>query len=148
MFLALLLLGVVQARAQKMVVALNDGNEIMLDEAVGSCKITFADGQMLFHVDNTVKKTFGIKDVQRIYSPRYSSVDALDAKMKIAYYPADEEVVVDAIPGTTIAVYSTDGACVMSKVQTIAAPAISVAHLSSGTYIVVVGSETLKFVKR
>lgn len=147
--LALLFLGVVQVRAQKMVVALNDGSEVLLDEEASSVrKITFSDGKMFFHADNTVKNTFDIKSIQRIYAIRYSSVDALNTRNKIEYLPARQEIIVHTTPGTAITMYRTDGVCVLSKVQTLAAPAINIAHLSAGTYVVGAEGETLKFVKQ
>ena len=146
--LALLFVGSVQLRAQKMVVALSNNTEVFLDEDITTSKITFSDGKMLFHVNGEVKNTFEIKDINRIYTPRYSSVEALDVLHEIAYLSATQELIVGADPGTVIAIYYANGAKALSHIQTIASTPISVAHLPAGAYVVVLGGKTLKFVKQ
>lgn len=148
LILALFFMGTVQVSAQKMVVALSDDTQILLDEDITTAKITFSDGKMLFHVNGAVKNTFEIKDINRIYTPRYSSVEALDVLHEIAYLSATQELIVGADPGTVIAIYYANGAKALSRIQTIASTPISVAHLPAGAYVVVVGGKTLKFVKR
>lgn len=149
LFLALLLLGVVQARAQQIAVTFNDGGMWQFDECPGDCKITFSNGQMLFHVNDAVESTIAIKDIQRmVFYAYHASVDDMEVRNSIVYNPISAELVADVAPGTAIKIYRTSGECVLSRIQTVAAPAINLAHLSAGTYIVVAGSETLKFVKR
>lgn len=149
LFLAILFASAMPLRAQQMAVALSDGNELKFEENYTSCKITFSDGQMLFHVDGAVKNTIGVKDINRIYF--YSvdaNVDELLGKEVVAYSAATEELLVHAQPGTAVAVYHVNGMLTLSRVQTIASTPISVAHLPAGTYVAVVGDVTLKFVKR
>ena len=150
MFLVLFLLGVVQARAQQIAVTFNDGGMSQFDEYYpGDCKITFSNGQMLFHVNGALDCTIAIKDIQRmVFYAYHASVDDMEAKNSIVYNPVSAELVANVAPGTAIKIYRTCGECVLSRIQTVAAPAINLAHLSAGTYIVVAGSETLKFVKR
>ena len=148
LLLALLFAGSLQLKAQKMVVAFNNSTEVFLDEDITTSKITFSGGKMLFHVNGAVKNTFEIKDIKRIYTPRYSSVEALNALHKIAYQSATQELVVGADPGTVIAIYYANGAKALSHIQTIASTPVSVAHLPAGAYVAVVGGKTLKFVKQ
>lgn len=148
LMLALLFMGTLQVSAQKMFVALHDNTEIMLDEDIMDAKITFSDGKMLFHVNNAVKNTFEIKDIKKIYSVTYSSIETMDIPNKIEYSSVKQKLVVQNAPGAVIAVYHVSGTQVLSCVQRIAAAPISVAHLPAGTYVAVVGSETLKFVKQ
>ena len=148
LILALLFVGSMQLSAQKMVVALNNSTEVFLDEDITTSKITFSDGKMLFHVNGEVKNTFEIKDINRIYTLRYSSVEALDVLHEIAYLSATQELIVGADPGTVIAIYYANGAKALSHIQTIASTPISVAHLPAGAYVVVLGGKTLKFVKQ
>ena len=146
---ALLLLGVAQARAQQIAVTFNDGGMFQFDEYPGDCKITFSNGQMLFHVNDAVKSTIAIKDILRmVFYEYHASVDDMEARNSMVYNPISAELVANVAPGTAINIYRTCGECVLSRIQTVAAPAINLAHLSAGTYIVVAGSETLKFVKR
>ena len=149
LFLAILFASAMQMRAQQMAVALSDGNELKFEENYTSCKITFSDGQMLFHVDGAVKNTIGIKDINRIYF--YSAdagVDELQGKDVVTYSAATEELLVHAQPGTIVAVYHANGALALAQMQTIAGTPVSVAHLPAGTYVAVVRNVTLKFVKR
>ena len=148
LILALLFMGAVQVSAQQMAVALGNGDEVTFDEDIATAKITFSNGQMLFHVGNTVKETINIKDIDRLYFYGVQgSVDAMPNAQVATYSAASEELTVNAQAGTTVNVYHANGACVISMVQTIAAIPISVAHLPAGVYVVAVGSETLKFVK-
>ena len=149
LILALLLLCVVQVEAQQIAVTLNDGGMWQFDENPGDCKITFANGQMLFHVNDAVEGTIAIKNIQRmVFYAYHASVDDMEVQNSIVYNPVSAELVADVAPGTAIKIYRTCGECVLSRIQTVAAPAINLAHLSAGTYIVVAGSETLKFVKQ
>ena len=148
LLLALLFAGSLQLQAQKMVVAFNNSTEVLLDEDIATCKITFSDGKMLFHVNGAVKNTFEIKDIKRIYAPRYSSVDALDMPYKMAYLSATQQLVVGAEPGIVMTVYHANGAKALSHIQTIASTPVSVAHLPAGAYVAVVGGKTFKFVKQ
>ena len=148
LILALLFMGAVQVSAQQMAVALGNGDEVTFDEDIATAKITFSNGQMLFHVGNTVKETINIKDIDRLFFYGVQgSVDAMPNAQIAIYSAASEELIVNAQAGTTVNVYHANGACVISMVQTIAAIPISVAHLPAGVYVVAVGSETLKFVK-
>ena len=149
LFLAILFASAMQMRAQQMAVALSDGNELKFEENYTSCKITFSDGQMLLHVDGTVKNTIGIKDINRIYFYSVDAgVDELQGKDVVTYSAATEELLVHAQLGTVVAVYHANGALVLERMQTITATPVSVAHLPAGTYVAVVGNVTLKFVKR
>ena len=148
-FLAILLASVVQMRAQQLAVAFNDGGEVKFEENYTSCKITFSNGQMLFHVDGAVKNTIGIKDISRIYFYGVDAhVDEMQNKDIVKYSAVTEELGIHAQPGTAVALYQTYGSLVLSRVQTIASAPISMAHLPAGVYMVVVGSKTLKFVKQ
>lgn len=148
LILALLLMGVAQTNAQQIAVFSRDGSEVKFDRGAQPRKITFSNGQMLFHVGDAVNSVFNIKDILRIDFYEYdASVDKVGTDSGISYDSMREELVVPVNPGTAISIYRTCGACVWSQLQTIAAPAISVAHLPAGTYVVVAGSETLKFVK-
>ena len=148
LILALLFMGVVQVRAQQMAVVTLEGTTEHAEYPYEKAKITFSDGQMLFHYDGKVTNTYNIKDIKQIFFYITGAVDSMPNANAITYSSLREELNVNAAPGTAITIYSTCGTRVLSKVQSVAAPAISVAHLQSGTYIVVVGSETLKFVKR
>ena len=151
LLLAFLVMGVAQASAQQIAVYSNDGSETKHEEsAYEMAKITFSNGQMLVHYGDVVKGTYNIKDIARIkfYERDGSSVGALNVETRITYSSKAEELIVHAAPGTVVRVYRTCGECVLSRVQTIAAPAIDLAHLPAGAYIAVVGSETLKFVKQ
>ena len=150
LLLALLFLGVAQVGAQQMVVYANDGGEIKFEELdYASCKITFSNGEMQFLVDGTVKNTMKIKDIQRIsFYGLQSGIEAVADEGSIVYSSDTETLLTGAQPGTLIAVYRIDGTPVLSHVQTFVSSAISVEHLPTGVYVVVVGSETLKFVKQ
>lgn len=148
-FLAIFLASVVQMRAQQVAVAFNDGGEVKFEENYTSCKITFSNGQMLFHVDGAVKNTIGIKDISRIYF--YGSnahVDEVLDKELMVYSADAEALLVHTNPGTAVAIYHANGSLILSRVQTIASTPISVAHLPAGAYIAVVENVTLKFVKQ
>ena len=148
-FFAILVASVVQMRAQQMAVAFNDGGEVKLEESHTSSKITFSNGKMIFHVDGTVKSTIEIKDINRIYFYDVNaSVDEMQNKEDVAYSAVTEELVIHAQPGTIVAIYRVNGTLALSCVQTIASTPISVAHLSAGTYVAVVGNVTLKFAKQ
>lgn len=149
LLLALLFMGTVQLSAQQLTVLLGNGGEVKFEEDITTSKITFANGQMLFHVGNTVKSTISIKDISRMYFyGQHASVDAMLGNEVATYSAAREELTVNAKPGTMVNVYHANGARVLSLVQTIAAAPISVAHLPAGVYVVVAGSETFKFVKQ
>ena len=148
LILALLFMGTMQMSAQQMAVLLGDGGEVKFDEDITTSKITFSNGQMLFHVGNTVKSTISIKNVSRMFFYGVQSVDAMPSDEVATYSAAREELIVNAKPGATVNVYHASGARVLSLVQPIAAAPISVAHLPAGVYVVAVGSETLKFVKQ
>ena len=148
-FLVALLAAAMQMRAQQVAVTLSDGNELKFAENYTSCKITFSNGQLQLHVDGVVKNTIGIKGINRIYFYSVDAgVDGLQNKDVVTYLAATEELLVHAQPGTAVAVYHVNGTLALSRVQTIAAAPMSVAHLPAGTYVAVVGNVTLKFVKR
>ncbi len=149
LILALLFVGSMQLSAQQMAVAFNNGGELMLEEDYTKCKITFSNGEMLFQVNEKVIETIEIKDISRIYFYEVNaSVDAMQGDELATYSVAREELVVHAQPGAVVTVYHVSGAKVLSHIQTIANTSISVAHLPAGIYMVVIGSETLKFVKQ
>ena len=138
-----------QMSAQQLGVLLSDGGEIKFDEDIAASKITFSNGQMLFHVGNTVKSTIDIKEIDRLFFYGVQgNVDTMPGEELATYSAARQELTVNAQPGTTVNVYHANGARVLTYVQTIAATPISVAHLPAGVYVVVVGSENLKFVKQ
>lgn len=148
-FLVMLFASVVQMRAQQMSVAFNNGGEVKFEESHTSSKITFSNGKMIFHVDGAVKNTIDIKDINRIYFYDVDArVDEVQDKDVMAYSAAAEELIVHAQPGAIVAIYHVNGALALSCVQTIAATPVSVAHLSAGTYVAVVGNVTLKFAKQ
>ena len=150
LLLASLFLGVVQVSAQQMVVYASNGNEIKFEELdYASCKITFSDGKMQFFVGGTIKNTMDIKGIQRIsFYGLQSGIEAVVDEGSIVYSSDTEALLTNTHPGAFIVVYRIDGAPVLSHVQTIASSVISVAHLPAGVYVAVVGSETLKFVKK
>lgn len=148
LILALLFMGAVQVRAQQMAVVTAEGTTEHAAYPYEKAKITFSNGQMLFHYDGKVTNTYNIKDIKQIFFYVTGAVDSMPNANTITYSSLKEELNINTAPGTAIAIYHTSGTCVLSKVQTVASPAISVVHLQSGTYIVVVGSETLKFVKQ
>lgn len=149
LILALLLLGVVQVRAQQIAVVTADktteyGHYPPYDNA----KITFSNGQMLFHYDGNVVGTFNIKDVEKLFFYITGSVDKIQKNKVVSYSSDCEELSVNSPVGTSVVVYHVNGSRVLSHLQTIASSTISVAHLPAGIYMVVIGSETLKFVKQ
>ena len=147
---ALLFVGIVQASAQQLIVQTNNGVETKFEELdYALCKITFENGSMHFHVGGTVKNTMAIKDIQRIsfYGLQGSGIEMVPNADSITYSSATESLAVNVQPGVIVMVYRIDGTHVLSHVQTIASSSVSVEHLPAGAYIVVAGSETLKFVK-
>ena len=147
LILMLLLAEVVQA--QQIAVMFKGGGGVELNESPNDCKITFSDGQMLFHVNGKIDCTFDIKEIQHaVFYAYQTSVDEMEAKGVIRYNPASDELTVDARPGTSVVVYHVKGKRAMSHIQTIASSSFSVAHLPVGAYVVVAGNDNLKFVKR
>ena len=150
LILALLFMGAVQMSAQQMAVALGNGDEVKFDEYmnIATAKITFSNGQMLFHYDGNVVGTFNIKDVEKLFFYITGSVDKIQKNKVVSYSSDCEELSVNSPVGTSVVVYHVNGSRVLSHLQTIASSTISVAHLPAGIYMVVIGSETLKFVKQ
>ena len=150
LLLAFLFLGMAQVNAQQMVVHANDGGEIRFEELdFPSCMMTFSNGKMQFYVGGTMKNTIDIKSIQRIsFYGLQSGIEAVVDEGPIVYSSDTEALLTNTHPGAFIVVYRIDGAPVLSHVQTIASSVISVAHLPAGVYVAVVGSETLKFVKK
>ena len=147
----LLFVGIVQASAQQMIVHMNDGVETKFEELdYASCKITFENGSMRFHVGGVVKNTVAIKDIQCIsfYGLQGSGIGVVPSAAPITYSSSTESLAVNVQPGVVVMVYCIDGTRVLSHVQTIASSSVSVEQLPAGAYIAVAGSETLKFVKR
>lgn len=149
LILMALFMGAVQVRAQQLEVqTVNEAAPKVYKYAPEACKITFSGGKMLFHHQGTVVDTYEIKDIQRIsFYADASSVADLRVANGIVYSSKTCELAVHAAPGTAIAVYRADGLRVLSKIQSIASPTINVAHLPMGTYVLVVGNETFKFVR-
>ena len=148
LILALLLLGVVQVRAQQIAVVTADKTTEYGHYPYDNAKITFSNGQMLFHYDGNVVGTFNIKDVEQLFFYITGSVDKIQKNKVVSYSSDCEELSVNSPVGTSVVVYHVNGNRVLSHLQTIASSTISVAHLPAGIYMVVVGSETLKFVKQ
>lgn len=148
LFFVLLLLGVVQARAQQIAVVTADKTTEYGHYPYDNAKITFSNGQMLFHYDGNVVGTFNIKDVEKLFFYITGSVDKIQKNKVVSYSSDCEELSVNSPVGTSVFVYHVNGNRVLSHLQTIASSNISVAHLPAGIYMVVVGSETLKFVKQ
>lgn len=148
LILALLLLGVVQVRAQQIAVVTTDKTTEYGHYPYDNAKITFSNGQMLFHYDGNVVGTFNIKDVEKLFFYITGSVDKIQKNKVVSYSSDCEELSVNSPVGTSVVVYHVNGNRVLSHLQTIASSTISVAHLPAGIYMVVVGSETLKFVKQ
>lgn len=146
---ALLFAATTQMSAQQMTVSLTTGGDISFEHNPSACKITFSGGQMLFHVNGEVKDSYSIKDIQRIFFYGVQgNVDDTPHKQAITYSSVTEELNINALPGTSVAVYHMSGTQALCQLQTIASSAISVAHLPAGTYVAIAGSETLKFVKQ
>ena len=145
---ALLLLGVAQARAQQIAVVTADKTTEYGHYPYDNAKITFSNGQMLFHYDGNVVGTFNIKDVEKLFFYITGSVDKIQKNKVVSYSSDCEELSVNSPVGTSVVVYHVNGNRVLSHLQTIASSTMSVAHLPAGIYMVVVGSETLKFVKQ
>lgn len=148
LFFVLLLLGVVQVRAQQIAVVTADKTTEYGHYPYDNAKITFSNGQMLFHYDGNVVGTFNIKDVEKLFFYITGSVDKIQKNKVVSYSSDCEELSVNSPVGTSVVVYHVNGNRVLSHLQTIASSTISVAHLPAGIYMVVVGSETLKFVKQ
>ena len=148
LFFVLLLLGVVQARAQQIAVVTADKTTEYGHYPYDNAKITFSNGQMLFHYDGNVVGTFNIKDVEKLFFYITGSVDKIQKNKVVSYSSDCEELSVNSPVGTSVVVYHVNGSRVLSHLQTIASSTISVAHLPAGIYMVVIGSETLKFVKQ
>ena len=148
LILALLLLGVVQVRAQQIAVVTADKTTEYGHYPYDNAKITFSNGQMLFHYDGNVVGTFNIKDVEKLFFYITGSVDKIQKNKAVSYSSDCEELSVNSPVGTSVVVYHVNGSRVLSHLQTIASSTISVAHLPAGIYMVVVGSGTLKFVKQ
>lgn len=148
LILALLLLGVVQVRAQQIAVVTADKTTEYGHYPYDNAKITFSNGQMLFHYDGNVVGTFNIKDVEKLFFYLTGSMDEIQKNKVVAYSSDCEELSVNSPVGTSVVVYHVNGNRVLSHLQTIASSTISVAHLPAGIYMVVIGSETLKFVKQ
>lgn len=148
LILALLLLGVVQVRAQQIAVVTADKTTEYGHYPYDNAKITFSNGQMLFHYDGNVVGTFNIKDVEKLFFYITGSVDKIQKNKVVSYSSDCEELSVNSPVGTSVVVYHVNGNRVLSHLQTIASSTISVAHLPAGIYVVVIGSETLKFVKQ
>ncbi len=148
LILALLLLGVVQVRAQQIAVVTADKTTEYGHYPYDNAKITFSNGQMLFHYDGNVVGTFNIKDVEKLFFYITGSVDKIQKNKVVSYSSDCEELSVNSPVGTSVVVYHVNGSRVLSHLQTIASSTISVAHLPAGIYMVVVGSKTLKFVKQ
>ena len=148
LILALLLLGVVQVRAQQIAVVTADKTTEYGHYPYDNAKITFSNGQMLFHYDGNVVGTFNIKDVEKLFFYITGSVDKIQKNKVVSYSSDCEELSVNSPVGTSVVVYHVNGNRVLSHLQTIASSTISVAHLPAGIYMVVIGSETLKFVKQ
>lgn len=148
LILALLLLGVAQVRAQQIAVVTTDKTTEYGHYPYDNAKITFSNGQMLFHYDGNVVGTFNIKDVEKLFFYITGSVDEIQKNKVVSYSSDCEELSVNSPVGTSVVVYHVNGNRVLSHLQTIASSTISVAHLPAGIYVVVIGSETLKFVKQ
>lgn len=145
----LLFAATTQMSAQQMAVSLTTGEAISFEYDPSACKITFSGGQMLFHANGEVKNSYNIKEIQRIFFyGGAGNVDTMPHEQVITYSSATEELNINTQPGTSVAVYHLSGAQALCQLQTIASSTISVAHLPAGTYVVVAGSETLKFVKQ
>ena len=148
LILALLLLCVAQVEAQQIAVVTADKTTEYGHFLYDNAKITFSNGQMLFHYDGNVVGTFNIKDVEKLFFYITGSVDKIQKNKVVAYSSDCEELSVNSPVGTSVVVYHVNGNRVLSHLQTIASSTISVAHLPAGIYVVVIGSETLKFVKQ
>lgn len=148
---ALLLAGVVQMKAQDFVITVKDKSgattELWSNSSIGACKLTFVNGQMKFHEGDVVKSTFKIKDMAGMGFYTSQGVESAVAGAGVSYAAATEQLVVNAVPGTVVTVYSVDGQKAYSHMVTISTNVISVAHLPAGVYVAVAGGETLKFVK-
>ena len=148
LILALLFAGSMQMRAQQMVVVTGEGETTHTEYPYEKANITFSNGQMLFHFDGKVAKTYNIKDIEKIYFyVDDATVDAMPSPDAVSYSSHREELTINALPGTPIVLYHANGAQAFSYVQPIASMPVSVAHLPAGVYVVAVGGETHKFVK-
>ena len=135
-------------RAQQIAVVTADKTTEYGHYPYDNAKITFSNGQMLFHYDGNVVGTFNIKDVEKLFFYLTGSMDEIQKNKVVSYSSDCEELSVNSPVGTSVVVYHVNGNRVLSHLQTIASSTISVAHLPAGIYMVVVGSETLKFVKQ
>jgi hypothetical protein len=147
---AFLFAGGIQINAQQMIVYASNGEETKFEESdYTQCKVTFSEGKMLFHVGGAVKNTFDIKSIQRIsFYGLQSAASGVTEGETIQYFPEAEMFAVNAHPGSLVAVYNLNGTEALSFVHTIASSTVSIAHLPAGVYVIVVGNETLKFVKQ
>ena len=146
--LVLLIVVSVQVKAQQMTVVTADKTTEYAQWPYESAKITFTNGQMLFHYGNDVLGVYNIKDIKRIFFYGTDGVDLMSGKKPLAYSPRTGVISVNTQLGTSVEVYQMNGVRVLSQMHTIATDEIDVSHLPSGPYVVVAGKETLKFVKQ
>ena len=129
LILALLLLGVVQVRAQQIAVVTADKTTEYGHYPYDNAKITFSNGQMLFHYDGNVVGTFNIKDVEKLFFYLTGSMDEIQKNKVVSYSSDCEELSVNSPVGTSVVVYHVNGNRVLSHLQTIASSTISVAMI-------------------
>ena len=93
LILALLFVGSMQLSAQQMVVVAGESSNTHWEYPYDDAKITFSDGQMLFHLKGKVTNTYNIKDIERIYFFVYdAAVDAMPTAETMSYSSHKEEV--------------------------------------------------------
>ena len=126
LFFVLLLLGVVQARAQQIAVVTADKTTEYGHYPYDNAKITFSNGQMLFHYDGNVVGTFNIKDVEKLFFYITGSVDKIQKNKVVSYSSDCEELSVNSPVGTSVVVYHVNGNRVLSHLQ-MSSPATALA---------------------
>ena len=103
--LLLVLMCTVQVKAQQMAVVTADGTTEFSHHPYTSAKITFTNGQLLFHYNGEVTGTYKIKDINRIYFYETNAIDAVGNSRMIEYSSATEELRINAHPGMMISVF-------------------------------------------
>ena len=145
--LALLFAATLQLRAQQINIETTEGTTTVDYTTYETVKLAFANGKMLLMNEGAVVKTFDIKKISRMYFSSINAIETTTTEPWANYSPFTQELQVNATPGARIDIYHFNGVKAYTDMSTIATSAINLSHLSTGTYVLVVGNQTYKFVK-
>ena len=146
LFLALVLFCGMQAMATNLVVERYAGAEMVQDIAVIG-KWVFVDSQLqLLDKAGNVLASEPIAKVRKIvFSNESTAVDKVETRSIVIYpNPTQDILHVKGIEAQTLRVYDMQG----RMVQSTNATAISVEHLATGTYLLQVGTQVVRFIKQ